>query len=82
MLLEEFDVDKYERSLKDAGREEGRREGLQEGLCQGLSQGRVSERERIQTLYQRLKSDNRMDDLLKAIDDPGYQELLFQEYGL
>lgn len=62
MLLEEFDVEKYERSLKREGREEGR--------------------VRINTLYQKLKSDNRMDDLMKAIDDENYQELLLKEYQL
>lgn len=78
MLLEEFDVDKYERSLKDAGREEGRREGLREGRREGLSAGS----RRINLLNQRLKNDGRTDDLLKAIDDPVYQEQLLKEYDL
>ena len=32
MLLEEFDVEKYERTLRDEGREEGKKEGIEEGL--------------------------------------------------
>lgn len=36
MLLEEFDVEKYERSLKKEGREEGIREGIEQGIEQGI----------------------------------------------
>lgn len=39
MLLEEFDVEKYERSLKKEGREEGIREGMELGMRQGIEQG-------------------------------------------
>lgn len=35
MLLEEFDVEKYERSLKEDGFEEGQRVGIQQGIQQG-----------------------------------------------
>lgn len=38
--------------------------------------------ERITELYRRLKNDDRMDDLLKAIDDKGYQDILLKEYGI
>lgn len=66
MLLEEFDVKKYERTLK------------QEGLEEGLEKGQ----ERINTLYKYLKSDNRIDDLMRAIDDANYQDTLLKEYHL
>jgi flagellar biosynthesis/type III secretory pathway protein FliH len=45
MLLEEFDVKKYERSLREEGREEGieegREEGIEIGLTRGLAAGRA-----------------------------------------
>lgn len=39
MLLEEFDVKKYERTLRGEGREEGIREGMELGMRQGIEQG-------------------------------------------
>lgn len=39
-------------------------------------------REEINILYQRLKSDNRVADLMKAIDDKEYQNRLMEEYGI
>lgn len=39
MLLEEFDVAKYERTLKGEGREEGIKEGVELGRKQGIEQG-------------------------------------------
>ena len=35
MLLEEFDVDKYEKTLRMEGMEIGRRQGITEGIEQG-----------------------------------------------
>lgn len=45
-------------------------------------EGREEERERIHNLYKRLKAENRMDDLMKAVDDMDYQNHLLKEYGL
>lgn len=45
-------------------------------------EGREEERERIHNLYKRLKAENRMDDLMKAVDDMDYQNQLLKEYGL
>lgn len=39
MLLEEFDVKKYERTLRSEGREKGREEGIREGVELGRKQG-------------------------------------------
>lgn len=39
MLLEEFDVKKYERTLRSEGREEGIREGMELGMKRGIEQG-------------------------------------------
>ena len=36
MLLEEFDAEKYERTIRGEGREEGREEGKKEGLKIGM----------------------------------------------
>ena len=39
MLLEEFDKDKYERTLRSEGREEGIKEGREEGIKEGIKEG-------------------------------------------
>ena len=70
MLLEEFDKDKYERSLKNEGIEIGMRQGIQQGT------------ERINRLYGFLLEENRITDLKRAIQDAEYQEQLFQEFDL
>ena len=47
MLLEEFDVEKYERTIKEEGYEEGHASGLREGRAEGhasgLREGRASD---------------------------------------
>ena len=58
MLLRKFDVEKYERSI----REEGREEGLE--------------------LTRRLLSQNRIEDLARAVNDKDYQEQLLREMGI
>jgi SOS response regulatory protein OraA/RecX len=45
MLLEEFDVKKYERSLREEGREEGIEIGLARGLASVRAEGLASGRE-------------------------------------
>ena len=46
MLLEEFDIEKYERTIKKEGYEEGHasglREGREEGHASGLQEGRAT----------------------------------------
>ena len=42
MLLEEFDVEKYERTIKKEGYEEGHASGLREGRASGLREGHAS----------------------------------------
>lgn len=74
MILEEFDVKKYERTLRMEGREEGRGEGLRQGLQQGT--------DRANRLTQLLLEQNRMEDLSRALKDPAYQEALFHEFNL
>ncbi|MGN0280078.1 MAG: hypothetical protein ACI4C4_12055 [Lachnospiraceae bacterium] len=47
MLLEDFDVEKYERTIKkegyEAGRADGHASGLREGHASGLQEGRASD---------------------------------------
>ena len=66
MLLEEFDVDKNELSLRDEGTENGRQ----------------IERERINKLTCFLLEQNRITDLKRAVQDTKYQEELFREFKL
>lgn len=66
MLLEEFDVDKYERTLKWEGREEGIEVGI----------------ERITLLTEKLLEQERLDDLKRMTKEPKYRERLFQEFGM
>ena len=42
MLLEEFDVEKYERTIKKEGYEEGHAEGRASGLREGRAEGHAS----------------------------------------
>ena len=66
MLLEEFDVDKYERTIRMEGRIEGREEGI----------------EQLSGLTTILLEQNRMQDLKRAMKDKKYRERLFREFGL
>lgn len=78
MLLEEFDVNKYERSL----REEGRAEGLATGRKEGLTVGREEGETRLATLLNRLFSDNRTEDVKLVLTDKDLREKLYREYGI
>ncbi len=78
MLLEEFDVDKYERSLKNEGIEIGIQRGTEIGIRQGIQRGA----ERINKLNCFLLEQNRITDLKRATQDAEYQEQLFREFDL
>ena len=49
---------------------------------EGLEKGRKEGQDRINRLYQNLKADQRINDLMKAVDDLDYQNQLLKEYGL
>lgn len=66
MLLEEFDVDKYERTI--------RKEGIEQGLELGV--------ERSNRLARILIEQNRVEDLKRAAFDSAYQKELFREFHL
>ena len=66
MLLEEFDAEKYERTIRGEGREEGREEG----------------EIKVNRLGILLTEAGRSDDFLKSLSDRGLQKRLFIEFGL
>ncbi|MCM1423852.1 MAG: hypothetical protein NC415_08555, partial [bacterium] len=66
MLLEEFDAEKYERTIRGEGREEGIEEGI----------------EKLNRLIQLLMEENRQEDLVRSTTDEAYRETLFREFGI
>lgn len=70
MLLEEFDVDKYERTIRMEGREEGIEQGIEQGI------------QRSNQLTRILLEQGRTKELERALVDAVYQEELFREYEL
>lgn len=70
MLLEEFDAKKYERTIR------------QEGIGIGVEQGRREAMEYTNKLTCILISQNRIEDLLRAAQEPDYQWQLLQEFNL
>lgn len=82
MLLEEFDADKYERTIRMEGKEEGRKEGREEGKREGKKEGVQEGIDRANKLTRRLLAENRTEDLQRALTDAEYQEKLFRELDL
>ncbi len=98
MLLEEFDVEKYERTIKLEGMEIGIQQGLKQGLEQGIAQGIEQGLEqgieqgleqgarqgisRVNRLTRILLEQNRTEDLKRSLEDTEYQQKLFGEFGL
>lgn len=74
MLLEEFDADKYERTIRMEGIKQGIQQGEEQGMQRGIS--------RANRLTQLLLEQNRTEDLKRALEDSGYQDMLFREYDL
>ncbi|MCM1124768.1 MAG: hypothetical protein NC416_19510 [Eubacterium sp.] len=74
MLLEEFDVDKYERTIRMEGMEEGIQQGRREGMQQGI--------DRVNRLTGILLEQNRTEDLKRSLEDAEYQKKLFREFRL
>lgn len=69
-LLEEFDVGKYERTL--------RREGREEGIEVGREEGEI----KVNRLGILLTEAGRSNDFLKSLSDRELQKKLFVEFGL
>ena len=74
MLLEEFDVEKYERTI----REEGREEGIRERKKEGLKEGEV----KVKRLGILLTEAGRENDFLNSLSDREFPKRLFIEFGL
>ncbi|MCM1267140.1 MAG: hypothetical protein NC302_04470 [Bacteroidales bacterium] len=74
MLLEEFDAEKYERTIRSEGWEEGNETGRIEGRNEGIAQ--------LNLLVQILMAENRLEDLRRSTTDAAYREELFQEFEI
>ena len=70
MLLEEFDAEKYERTIRNEGREDGKLEGRIEG------------EEKINKLGLLLTKAGRSNEFLQSLSDRELQKKLFFEFGL
>ncbi len=70
MFLEEFDAEKYERTIRDEGKEEGIQEGIKEG------------REAVNRLGALLTEAGRSNEFLNSLTDRELQKKLFVEFGL
>lgn len=74
MLLEEFDAEKYERTIRLEGQEEGRKEGIKEGIKEGELI--------INQLGVLLMKAGRSDEFLQSLSDRKLQKRLLIEYGM
>lgn len=74
MLLEEFDAEKYERTIRVESWEEGRNEGREEGREEGEI--------KVNRLGILLTEAGRSSDFLKSLSDRELQKRLFIEFGL
>jgi len=59
-----------------------RREAKEEGLAEGREEGREEGKADILALMQRLFSDGRTEDAMRASSDTRYCNMLLMEYGL
>ena len=64
------------------GRQEGRREGLMKGRQEGRREGRQEGRSELSRLILKLSELGRADDIIKAAENPEYQEQLMKELGI
>ena len=74
MLLTEYDEKLHMKTLYEQGKEAG--------LDEGFGSGYDSANERINTLNEMLKRDNRLDDLFRSFSDKEFQKRLLEEYKL
>lgn len=65
-----------------AGESEGRREGLMKGRQEGRSEGRREGCSELSRLILKLSELGRTDDIIKAAENPEYQEQLMKELGI
>lgn len=67
---------------KNAREDYVRSEGIRQGLELGLEQGTHEGEDRVNRLYRALITDQRYDDMEKAINDKTFREQLYREYGM
>lgn len=72
MLLEEFDAEKYERTIRNEGIEEGIERGKKEGIKEG--------EEKVNRLGILLTEAGRSSDFLASLSDREFQQKLFAEF--
>ncbi len=74
MILEEFDKEKYERTIRE--------DGIEEGIEIGKKRGIVIGEERANRLTKALIEQNRITDLERSTSDPEYREVLYREFHI
>lgn len=74
MFLEEYDQELHYKTLME--------EGYEEGYDSGYDSGYQAGEQRINNLFQRLLSDGRQPDMIRAVSDKEFRKRLLQEYGL
>ena len=84
LFAEELE-EKYRAGESEGRREglmKGRREGLMKGRQEGRSEGRREGRSELSRLILKLSELGRTDDIIKAAENPEYQEQLMKELGI
>lgn len=74
----EYNEELHIKSEKEWSYRQGHKAGVEQGIKQGVEQ----EKERLNLLYGKLLSENRLEDLRRSIEDEDYQDKLYEEYGL
>lgn len=76
MFLTEYDeaetMEMFKKEFREDGIEEGRREGIKEGIEAGLQLG--------QEMLAWLKSQGRVDDIMRTINDNDFRDRMIEEY--
>lgn len=79
-IIKEFENER--KKNRREGRREGKIEGRREGRREGKIEGKIEGKKMLTTLFQYLKKDDRIDELLASIDDIALQDQLLKEYRL
>lgn len=74
LILTEFNEEIFTQGIREEGLEEGLRQGLEQGLKEG--------EQRFALLTEKLLTDKREKDLLRAVSDKNYREQLYLEYHI
>jgi hypothetical protein len=78
VVLSTFDQENHDRILKEDSLEKGKKLGKELGEKIGETRGK----ELLNLLNQKLVSDQRIDDLVRATTDPEFQKKLLEEYNI